>query len=212
MWDKLPKMLLENELGKRVLVIGQDDPKTPKVREEQPAFHVDMFATPIGDDRFLVGDPGLAIRTLEALDPKERKAINRKMCEEAGLAPDRDLIGDLIEENRDGARQANFDNVSRQLARGHQVERVPCLLGRRFSHSLPYLTYNNCMMEDYVGEDGHRVRKVYLPMYGCEPLDRMARETYERQGFQVVALPMAAITVYEGAIRCSSYALRREAR
>lgn len=206
-WEDLPVRLFENEFGKKALVVGQDDPATPDIVEEQPAFHVDMFATPIGDRKFLVGDPGMAIATLQKLTPDERVRVNQEMVREAGLEPGRDLVGDLIDANNSREEQANFDNVARQLAAaGYEVERVPCLLGKRFTHSLPYLTYNNCMMEEYEG-----TRKVYLPVYGCEPLDAIARQAYEREGFRVVPLPMAAISVYEGAIRCSSYALRREA-
>ncbi len=55
--DELPRLLIENEVGKSVVVVAGDDPDTPQ-REEQPAFHIDMVATPIGNQEFLVGDPG----------------------------------------------------------------------------------------------------------------------------------------------------------
>ncbi len=151
----------------------------------------------------------LAISTLQALRPEVRRQVNQAMTRAAKLDPDQDLVGKLIEQNEGQANQANYDHLARQLAADHQVERIPCLMGQRYGHELPYLTYNNCMMEDYRGPDGERIRKVYLPQYGCEPLDKMARQAYQQRGFQVVPLDMAAITVLAGAIRCSSYALER---
>lgn len=206
--DELPRLLIENEVGKSVTVVAGDDPNTP-IREEQPAFHIDMVATPIGDEEFLVGDPGLAIQTLQNLSPQERREVNLAMTRAAALPQDQDLIGKLIEQNAGPENQANYGNLARQLSEDHEVERIPCLMGQRYGHDLPYLTYNNCMMEDYLNEAGERIRKVYLPQYGCEPLDKMARQAYEQRGFQVVPLDMAAITVLAGAIRCSSYALER---
>ncbi|MCA9795904.1 MAG: hypothetical protein KC910_29050 [Candidatus Eremiobacteraeota bacterium] len=200
-WNELAVKLFEHEFGKPALVVGKDDPDTPEV-ETQPAFHIDMVATPIGEENFMVGDPGLASRVLAELSPEQRAEVNQKMAAAAGLDSRRDLVGELLEENAN--HQANFDNLARELSPHYEVERIPCLLGQRFTHSLPYLTYNNCIMEVY--DD---VKKVYLPQYDCEPLDRLARQSYERHGFEVVPLDMAAITVLEGAIRCSSYALER---
>lgn len=207
-WDGLPRMLMESELGKPVMVVGRDDPNSEQV-ETQPAFHIDMVATPIGDQNFMVGDPGFAIAELQKLSPKERAEVNRTMAAAACLPEDEDLVGKLIEQNSCPELQQNFDNLARELSADHQVERVPCLLGQRYGHEMPYLTYNNCIMEDYRDERGERVRKVYLPQYGCEPLDRIARQAYQKHGFEIVPLEMAAITRLAGAIRCSSYALQR---
>ena len=205
----LPQLLFETEFGKSIMVLGKDDPATEQ-KETQPAFHVDMMATPIGDEKFFVGDPRLAIEILEGLSPEERQRVNNSMTEAACLPPDQDLIGKLIAQNEGTENCQNYDNVATELSSDYGVTRLPVMMGQRYGHELPYLTYNNCIMEDYTGEDGARVRKVYLPQYGCEPLDKLAREAYRQEGFEVVPLDMAAITVLAGAIRCSSYAISRD--
>lgn len=205
MWEDLPALVFEKAFQKDVLVIGADDPTTPIV-EEQPAFHIDMAVTPIGDNKVLVGDPSMAVAAFQALSPEERASVNAEMARQAGIEGNPDLIGKLIEVNDTPEAQANYDSVARQLAgEGYETERIPSMIGLRTTWSLPYLTYNNCMQEVY-GD----TRKVYLPTYGCAPLDKIATDTYARNGFEVVPLEMAAISKLEGAIRCSSYAVERE--
>lgn len=205
MWEEVPTLVFEKAFQKDVLVVGADDPSTPGA-EEQPAFHMDMCLTPIGENKVLVGDPRLAIEAFQKLSPEERARVNAEMAAQAGIEGSPDLIGQLIEVNGTPEAQANYDSVARQMAgEGYEVERIPSMIGLRTTWSLPYLTYNNCMQEVY-GD----VRKVYLPTYGCEPLDKMAVETYQRNGFEVVPLEMAAISKLEGAIRCSTYAVERE--
>lgn len=210
MWQEVPVLVFEKAFQKDVLVIGADDPATP-IKEEQPAFHIDMCVTPIGENKMLVGSPALAIEAFSKLTPQERASVNQAMARQAGLDPDSDVIGELIAANNSPQCQANYDNVARQLAaEGYEVERMPSMVGLRTTWKLPYLTYNNCMMEVYPGEDGETVRKVYLPTYGCEPLDKIAIEMYRSNGFEVVPLEMAAISKLEGAIRCSTYAVERD--
>jgi len=205
MWKGIAPVVFESEFQRNVFVICKDDPATPNV-EEQPVFHIDMAVTPVGDKKFLVGDPGLAIDMFNRLSPEERSRTNREMAKAAGFPEDTDLISRLIEVNGGKDHQANFDNVARELGdKGYEIERLPCMIGLRTTWSLPYLTYNNCIQENYTDESGRHVQKVYLPVYGCEPLEKMATETYERLGYQVVPLQMAAVSILEGAIRCSSY-------
>ncbi|MCE7870707.1 hypothetical protein DYH09_10045 [bacterium CPR1] len=209
MWQDVPVLVFEKAFQKDVLIVGGDDPGTP-IRE-QPAFHIDMCVTPIGENKMLVGSPALAITELLKLSPEERASANQAMAHQAGLDPRSDLIGELISTNSGAHCQANYDRVARQLeAEGYEVERIPSMVGLRTTWSLPYLTYNNCMMEAYPGQDGEMVRKVYLPTYGCEPLDCIAIKAYQRNGFEVVPLEMAAISKLEGAIRCSTYAVERD--
>ncbi len=205
MWEDVPRLVFEKAFQKDVLVIGADDPGTA-IKEEQPAFHIDMAVTPIGDNKVLVGDPSLAIAAFQALSPEERARVNAEMAAQAGIEGNPDLIGKLIEVNGTPEAQANYDSVARQLGKeGYEIERIPSMIGLRTTWSLPYLTYNNCMQEVY-GD----TRKVYLPTYGCAPLDKIAVDTYKRNGFEVVPLEMAAISKLEGAIRCSTYAVERE--
>lgn len=205
MWKNIAPLVFESEFQRKVFVICKDDPATPNV-EEQPVFHIDMAVTPVGDQKFLVGDPGMAIDIFKSLSPAERRQTNREMAAAAGFPEDTDLIGKLMEVNGGKEHQANFDNVARELKdRGYEIERLPCMIGLRTTWSLPYLTYNNCIQENYTDENGKHVQKVYLPVYGCEPLEKLAVSTYERLGYEVVPLQMAAVSILEGAIRCSSY-------
>lgn len=209
MWKGIAPEVFHSEFQRKIFVICNDDPSTPLV-EEQPVFHIDMAVTPVGNDTFLVGDPGMAIQVLQSLSPEEKAAVNSKMAQEAGFSDNPDLIGKLIEVNGSEAHQANFDNVARELeGRGYTIHRIPCLIGLRTTWSLPYLTYNNCIQENYTDESGTQVKKVYLPVYGCEPLEQIARAKYEQLGYEVVPLSMAAVSILEGAIRCSSYPLSR---
>jgi hypothetical protein len=202
MWQDLPRLVFESEFGRDVLVVARD--------REQPAFHIDMTLTPVGDHKFLVGDPGLAIRLLQELPPEQRAEVNRTMALQAGITSGEDLVEKLIQANNTPEKQADYDATARELSdAGYEIERMPALMGLRTTWSVPYLTYNNCMMESYT-ENGAEVRKVYLPQYGCAPLDQAAEKIYRANGFEVVPLDMGAISKLEGAIRCSSYALERE--
>lgn len=203
MWDELPELVFASEFKKPVLVVARD--------REQPAFHIDMTMTPVGDHKFLVGDPGLAIRHLRELSPAEKAEVNRAMALQAGIPGGEDLVEKLIAANSDPEKQADYEATIRELEEaGYETQRVPALMGLRTTWSVPYLTYNNCMMEDYRDEQGQSVRTVYLPQYGCQPLDALAREIYQDNGFRVVPLEMGSISKLEGAIRCSSYALERD--
>jgi hypothetical protein len=198
MWEELPQLVFENEFGRPVVVVAR--------HREQPAFHIDMTMTPIGNDKFLVGDPGMAIDRLRQLSPSEKAEVNAAMARQAGITSGEDLVEKLIEANSQPAKQCDYDATAAELMMaGYEVERVPALMGLRTTWSVPYLTYNNCMMEEVDGQ-----RRVLLPQYGCAPLDEMAQRIYQRNGYQVVPLEMGAISKLEGAIRCSSYALERE--
>jgi len=202
MWEDLPRLVFENEFKRPVLVVARD--------REQPAFHIDMTMTPLGDDRFLVGDPSMAIAALRSLTPEEKAATNRSMGLQAGITSGEDLVEKLIQANSSPEKQADYDATARELAQaGYEIQRIPALMGLRTTWSVPYLTYNNCMLEDYSQADGEPVKKVYLPQYGCGVLDQMAQAIYRSHGYEVVPLEMGAISKLEGAIRCSSYAIER---
>ena len=203
MWEDLPRLVFESEFQRPVLVVARD--------REQPAFHIDMTLTPIGDSKFLVGDPSLAIEALNQLTPEERAEANRAMALQAGITSGEDLIEKLISANSSPEKQADYDATACELAEaGYEIQRMPALMGLRTTWSVPYLTYNNCIMENYQDQNGDTVKKVYLPQYGCAPLDKMAESIYEQNGFEVVPLEMGAISKLEGAIRCSSYAIKRQ--
>ena len=210
MWEDLPTTVFQHEFHKPVLVIGKDDPTTPII-EAQPAFHIDMAVTTIGEKKVLVGDPGMACDMLKALSPEERKKVNDEMIAAGHFAPDSDIVGNLIQENDTDQRRADFNNTAKELKdAGYEVERIPDMIGRRTTWSLPYLTYNNCIMEDYKNDKGEEVKKVYLPQYGCAPMDKYCADVYQKNGYEVVPLQMSPVSKLEGAIRCSAYPIQRE--
>ncbi|MBT9586923.1 hypothetical protein IV102_26515 [bacterium] len=203
MWEDLPRLVFESEFQRPVLIVARD--------RQQPAFHIDMTLTPIGDSKFLVGDPSLAIEALHQLTPEERAETNRTMSLQAGITSGEDLIEKLIAANSSPEKQADYDATARELAEsGYEIQRIPALMGLRTTWSVPYLTYNNCMMENYSDQNGETVKKVYLPQYGCAALDKLAESIYQQNGFEVIPLEMGAISKLEGAIRCSSYAIKRQ--
>lgn len=202
-WENLPRLVFESEFQRPVMEIARD--------REQPAFHIDMTTTPIGDHKFLVGDPGLAIEALRSLTPEQKAQANAAMAAQAGITSGEDLIEKLITANSSPEKQADYDATARELAEaGYEIQRMPALMGLRTTWSVPYLTYNNCIMENYQDDDGQAVKKVYLPQYGCDVLDKMAENIYRENGFEVIPLQMGSISKLEGAIRCSSYAIERE--
>ena len=118
MYDDLAVGVFHSELGKPVTILGRDNPATPHI-EEPASDHMDMACTPIDDNTFLVGDPGLAKQLL-------------------GLP-----VGGR---NRDN--QQDFDAYAETLkAKGYNVVRLPHL--EPSENGAPYLTYNNCLMEKF---------------------------------------------------------------
>jgi hypothetical protein len=174
--------LFADHFGKPVCVMGKDDPATPHV-EEPATDHMDMGLTPIDDDTFLVGDPGLAQRLLG-----KRPASAR---------------------NRDN--QEDFDAYARTLeARGYKVLRVPHAEPDD-SPSGAYVSYNNCLMERFE-KDGKEIRRVFLPVYGIPELDDYAMEVWKSQGYEVHPIPLDALSERWGALRCISNWLDRSPR
>ncbi|HPZ06869.1 MAG TPA: hypothetical protein PL110_02030 [Candidatus Eremiobacteraeota bacterium] len=210
MWTDIALMVFESEFNKKIYIVGNDDPSTPDIIETQPVFHIDMCTTPIGEDTFLVGDPSMAIELLRSLPPEEVKRLNEKVSKKCGFKETSDIIGKIMDANKAKEFQVNFDNLAKELKeKGYNVHRMPYLSGLRTTWSLPYLTYNNCIQENYIDDSGEHIKKVYLPLYGMDPLDEIAVETYEKFGYEVIPLDMSAITILEGAIRCSAYPIDR---
>ena len=198
-WADLPKLTLSSELQRPILTL-----------DAQPAFHIDMAVTPIGDKKFLVGDPRMAIDAFNQLSPEDRAKVNDEMIKAGTLKPGDNLIDRMIDANSDPKYIANYDTVADNLKdAGFEVERIPAMIGLRTTWSMPYLTYNNCIMEIYQNDQGEEVKNVYLPQYGCQPLDDYCTKVYEKNGYNVTHLQMSAVSKLEGAIRCSSYALER---
>lgn len=181
---------LETVLGKAVVVLPQ------------AAFHLDLFCTPLGERKVLVGDPRLALDLLASLSAEQRAQVESTLASAAEVKPE----GLLARYTGEG--QEKFDQTAALLIDlGYEVERVPCLLpGRRGD---PTLSYNNVLIEDYQEADGSPVKKVYLPEYGCQPLDEAARQTYEVAGYTAVSMPLAQLSCKMGSLRCSALPTRR---
>lgn len=201
--------LFEQKFGHKVTIIGDDDPSTPIV--EKPAtFHMDMGMTPIDSNKILVGDPSIAVAAVNNMSPEERADHNARINSALGLPAQNDTLGELVQEStvNEPDLQHNFDVNARKVAgEGYMIDRLPYLQG---PPGRSWVTYNNCLMESYTRDDGSKVRRVFLPTYDLPILDGIAKETYEKQGFEVIPLNLAALTSWRGAIRCISNVLDRK--
>ncbi|MBI2264965.1 MAG: hypothetical protein HYU64_07310, partial [Armatimonadetes bacterium] len=109
-----------------------------------------------------------------------------------------------------GNIQHDFDMYAQTLQNeGYQVLRVPHAEPGPFSS---YISYNNCLMEQFKREDGTEVKRVFLPQYGVQRLDTMATETWQSIGFEVIPMPLASLAARWGALRCISQWLDRDPR
>jgi hypothetical protein len=208
-WMNAAHQLFEEKYGKKVTIIGGDDPSTAIV--EKPAtFHMDMGMTPIDSNKILVGDPSIAVDAINKMTKEERAEHNRRLNMALGKPPWHDSLGALVRESTvtEPDLQHNFDiNAKRVAEGGYEIERLPYLQG---PSGYSWVTYNNCLMESYTREDGSQVRRVFLPTYDLPILDGIAKATYEKNGFEVIPLNLAALTSWRGAIRCISNVISRE--
>lgn len=160
---------------------GQLLGKKVVVIEPQPDFHLDLGFTFLDEETIAVADPEESLRRLP---PSPEQAIFARCSQEKHLP-------------------SLYHQAARRLQEmGFRVVRLPGLAG--LGLVTPYPTYNNVLMEDYV-ENAQRVRRVYLPVYGLDPLDDWARDVYTRAGFSVVAMASARDTTrLWGALRCAT--------
>lgn len=207
-WLTQATQLFEQKYGHPVTVLGQDDPATPEI--ERPAtFHVDMGFTCIDDHKTLVGNPQAAVDILRGLSPEDYAQHNKLLNAQLGIPAGQDTLGKLIKHNTEEVAdlQHQFDyNAENVEAKGYEVQRMPYLEG---IPGVAWITYNNCLMENYKREDGSEVRRVFLPTYGLPALDQAASKVYEENGYDVIPLQLTALTSWRGAIRCISNVLDR---
>ena len=201
MYEQLAEELFEQKFGKPVTVLGKDDPATTH-REEPASDHMDMGATPIDDQHFFVGDPGLAKKIIATMSDREIAEAEEILSASAGRPVRLPRDGDR---NRDN--QEDFDAYEKTLKdKGYDVIRLP--------HAEPglsrsYISYNNCLMENFTRDDGSQVRRVFLPVYGIPKLDDYATRTWESQNYEVIPMPLGALSQRWGALRCISNWLDR---
>ncbi|MBX3167384.1 MAG: agmatine deiminase family protein [Candidatus Eremiobacteraeota bacterium] len=172
----------------------------PVVVLPQMTFHIDLACTPLGEKTMLVADPALGQKLLQAVPVAEQAALEREMARAANL-PEESLLAGYLAQPID---PQSFNQAAEQLRQeGYQVVRVPFLGAPAYDQ--PVLSYNNVLVEEY----GDR-KQVFLPQYGCGPLDRAARRCYEELGYTVVPVDMAEISRKQGALRCSALPISRD--
>lgn len=147
------------------------------VIEPQPEFHIDLGFTFLDEDTVAVADPGMTMGLVGELPELQGQV---RVTQEKGLA-------------------AAYDRAAEALQRlGFGIIRLPNLAG--LGLSTPYITYNNVLIERF-----ENCQRVYLPTYGLPGLDQLAREIYQRRGFEVIEMPSARLTTrLWGALRCAT--------
>jgi len=207
MYEDLAVELFKQQFGKKINVLGKDDPTTPEI--ERPASdHMDMGLTPVDEKTFMLGDPGLTNRIFRSMSPDELKQAEEVLSRAAGKKVD---LKKYLEDTRADDSPHDFDMYEKKLTQdGYRVVRLP--------HSEPnwwgpYITYNNCLMERFdKNGDGTEYRRVFLPQMGIEKLDKYAVEAYEKEGFEVIPIRLDALSARWGALRCISNWLERSPR
>lgn len=212
-WIKKSMDYFKGRYSKEIVVMGADDPETTAV--EKPAtFHIDMGVTPVSPDTVLVGNPQMAMDIIKGWSKSQYDAANKSLQKETGASGD--ILGTIIKHNMEkdpddpGVMriQNNFESEVKTLdSLGKNIIRIPYLEGDS-RRSTPWITYGNCIMQNFTRTDGTQVKNVFLPVYGI-PLDDVAKQIYESQGFEVIPLKLAAFTSLAGAIRCMSNYLGR---
>jgi hypothetical protein len=93
---------------------------------------------------------------------------------------------------------------------GYRVVRLPLAQTEHELNDSPgkmrkvLTTYTNVLIED---RDGRR--RVYMPVYGVDALDREAEMTYRNLGFDVRMINFSSLLPLNGSIRCFVNVLRR---
>lgn len=190
---------LRRVTGAQLVIIG-DSHQLP------PIDHVDMYLTPLGRRRVLLGDPtrGAALVKAESsaqLDAWEERFRRPKPGHYNGNAFS---LKALLRSSAKRGLARRFDAVASQLHdAGYHVIRVPLLAAT--DDSLPVLSYNNVLQETTTDS-----KVVVLPTYGFPKLDAAAIETWERLGYTVRSVDMSGIVDLQGAVRCLTQVLHRE--
>ncbi len=213
-------LAFEEELGKRVLVVGP---------LPQPVAHIDMMMTPIGENRLVVADAAAGASIVEKLLESEPQVVKdfEKHCEEYfyGHPAITEVLGRdgtmLRPPDLNGAAQKMIskskelapllDKIAESLETyGYEIHRMPFLHGGPTSEggenmpqvsspSFPMLTYNNVLQEH-----SQSSQRVYVPTYGLSALDRAAINVWEDLGFETEPISGFEISaMYGGALRCA---------
>ena len=196
--------LFEAQFGKKVNIMGADDPSTSHV--EKPASdHLDMGMTPVDEKTFTLGSPALARSIFKSMTNEELEQAENVLSKATGKPID---LKRVINDSRVNDSQEDFDAYENKLVKdGYRVVRLP---HAEPGWGSPYISYNNCLMERFDKKgDGTEYRRIFLPVYGIEKLDNYAINAYEKEGFEVVPMKLDALSTKWGALRCISNWLER---
>lgn len=191
---------LRDVFGREIRVIGS-------AGSPPPLDHIDMFLTPLGGGRVLVGDPLAAVTTLLAI-PWERWAhyesrFNRPSAKAYGGPPF--SLFEVVERNAAPELAGWFNGLAARLAAdGLEVFRMPLLICDD-EQQLPIISYNNVVQE--LGPGGPR---VLLPRYRIDELDEEAQRRWEALGREVHAVDLSKTLDLHGAVRCLTQVITRD--
>ncbi len=196
----------ESLFGKNIIVIGGED-------NAPPYFHIDMYLTPVGDNKILLADPQLCSNIVQNWSDEEKidYALNlhRRLQGFSVFTNFFSLFDHSLEENLTEEIQGSLNDIAEYLERtGFEVTRVP-FLKKASEHeessgfSYPFITYNNAVLEERGGQ-----KTAYVPIYGL-PFDDIAIAIYQDLGFKVIEVDVAEISTYSGAVQCKVKVLLR---
>jgi hypothetical protein len=232
MYEDFAERLFEEYMGKPVTVVGRDDPDTP-VKEKPAAFHTDMVMNPIDDETFFLGDPEMFDNMVAEMTPEERKKADEQFAKIAGKNMDFDKYTKTIKKEKrqylydrfwlskvlysyfsgkalprcSHNKPEDFDAYEKTLEdQGYNVIRLP--FQHCWDQEMPTFTYNNCLTENFE-KDGEQVKRAFLPVSGVDYFDDYAVKEYEKQGFDVHAIPMGHVSKLQGTLRCTTNLLER---
>ena len=204
----VPHMVFPTDLsGRLVALLGRPVVLVGSYEDPPPHDHIDMYLTPLGHGRVLVGDPSLAVQAVDRAPAQELVDAEARFDGTPGRSTydGRPFsVAQLVAHNRRISVVGAFDRVAQGLeAVGFVVERIPLLAGGNGSH-LPVFTYNNVVMESDAATS-----RVLMPTYGLPSLDVAAYQVWRNLGFEVETIATMAIADLEGAVRCVSQVLER---
>ncbi|MHC9545027.1 MAG: hypothetical protein AB9903_36395 [Vulcanimicrobiota bacterium] len=206
MWIKAAKDLFAKEFGQPIIVMGEDDPKTPAV--EGPANdHLDMAITPFDEKTVAVGDPSMVKKALDKMKPERKTEVLGQLSDIFGKTVTEMDFNDITDIKGYSNQQRDFDKYADNLKnKGFRILRMPYA---EPDYGRPNVTYTNCLQEQFTKDDGTKVKRVFLPIFNIPELDSIAVNTYKKEGFEVFTIPMPNLATRKGALRCISHWLDR---
>ncbi len=179
-----------------------------------PVDHTDLFLSPAGRRRVVLGDPTLAVELLGNLTEEIRETflegLRSVVTKLPGDKPEWTMLepGFLRRLTLENGRRdlvAALDGVHRQLTDlGYEVVRVPFLTLHPLRTNLHLsLSYNNVVQEMRPGGP-----RVYLPTYRLPALDQAATDVWRKLGYEVVPIDCLGPAVFGGSVRCLCQTIR----